>query len=260
MNKGSKNRFHRSRWGTYLLQAALVVSASTVATWAQTIDDPLHGCIIGTNCADNNTVTPTIVKPLPQFTFTVSPGPNSGDFLVDILVPDNEVVNVNALSFTISATEAGLNNTGTASGTSTFKGDWTSGDLSSFLNLTLANGSPKNGINAWLPYVQGNNCGPTQTSACDPGAGGFDVYQVDLGPNMLQNPSDPTKPVLTLSGGLPFASLLTGFLGQGAGGDTTWISTANSGAIFEAGLPEPSSLAIFGVALIALVGLRRKQS
>src|SRR5579863_5252526 len=106
----------------------MLLPIAAVASFGQTID-PLHGCFIGTSCFDNGTVTPTTTNPLPAFTFTVSPGPNTGDFLVDILVPDNDTGAATA-NFTIGATKAGPNNTSTiAPVTAVFKGDWTSGGL-----------------------------------------------------------------------------------------------------------------------------------
>lgn len=246
--------------------AAFVVSAG--ACWGQVVD-PLHGCIIGTSCADNGQVTPTTVSALPAFTFTVSPGPKTGDTLIDILVPNNEDLSPSSLSFSISGTSAGatdISNIGPF--TSTLKGDWTGGGLGGFLGFALAKGSPKNDITAWLPYTQGANCGPSQNATCDPGATGYEVYQIDLGNNELQNPSNPTAPILTLSGSsLPTASLLAGFLGNGStfGTSSKFISTANSGGIFEAGapplahMPEPWSIVLLGtVALVTVTLLKKK--
>jgi hypothetical protein len=239
-----------------LAMAALFVAVG--ACWGQTtIDDPLHGCIIGTSCTDNGTVTPTTTNPLPNFTFTISPGPNTGDFLVDILVP-NDVPGAGTESYSISATNAGPINTSTIAATgATLKGNWTTGGLGAFLGLTLGGGSPNNNITAWLPYVQSHG---------DPGATGFYVYQVDLGNNQLQGPANPTVPVLTLSGSsLPLASLLAGFLGNGTtfGNSTEFISTANSGAIFEAdgppaGAPEPSSVLLLGTFVAGALVLKKK--
>jgi hypothetical protein len=243
------------------------------AAFAQDIDDPLHGCIIGdANCYDNGTVTPTSQNPLPNFTFTISPGPNTGNLLVDFLVPD-DAKNVASLSFFISASSGGSNdNSNISPVAASLQGHWTSGELWSFLGLSgLANGAPKNNIQAWLPYTQGNNCGAGNNQACDPGATGYQVYQVDLGTNLLQSPSDPTKPVLTVSGSdLPIASLLVGFLSQTGEHGTTYISTANSGAVFvenapgplntqSSPVPEPSSIVLFASMLFGAGTILRKK-
>src|SRR5260370_11932673 len=94
-----------------LSYTSIMLIAVCGACWGQIID-PLHGCITGTSCFDNGTVTPTSTNPLPKFTFTVSPGPNTGDFLVEILIPDN-ATNAASESFTISGTQAGSANTST---------------------------------------------------------------------------------------------------------------------------------------------------
>lgn len=251
------------------IRSAVVFVIAGGSCWAQIID-PLHGCIIGTNCADNGTVTPTSINSLPTFTFTVSP-PNStnnpGDLLVEILVP-NDVSGAGLENYTIGATLAGSADTSTiAPITASLVGNWTSGDLHTFLGLTLSNGSPKNNITAWLPYVNANG---------DSAATGFDVYQVDLGDTNLQGPGTPTAPVMTLGGtsSLPIASLLVGFLGSGTtfGTSSDFVSTANSGAIFEAdappnggggggggSVPEPFSVTLLAtVCLVVGYGYRKK--
>jgi hypothetical protein len=200
----------------------MLLTVGAAPVWAQDLPDPLHGCIIGTNCGDNGIVTPVNANPLPNFTFTASAGPLTGDFLVEILIPD-DAANAASLSFSISGTSGGAgDNTTIGPVSSALMGHWTGGNLGDFLGLSA---SPNNPISAWLPYTQAHG---------DAGANGFDVYQVDLGVNELQSPSNPTMPVLTLAGSdLPIASLLTAFLSQGS----SYISTANSGAIFEESAP-----------------------
>jgi len=249
----------------------LLLSAVGLPSYAQILD-PLHGCIIGTSCFDNGAVTPTTSNPLPAFTFTISPGPSTGDLLVDILVPDNEDPTPSALNFTINGTLGGATDTTNVSGSSTLKGHWTSGNLQDFLGLTLGSGAPSNPLSAWLSYTQGMHCGPSQNAACDAGATGYQVYQIDLGNNMLQSPSNPVKPVLTLSGSpLPLASVLAGFLGNGSTykKSTSFISTAPSGGIFEAGggtgtigssVPEPNSIILLSTALLGAFTLLRKRA
>lgn len=251
-----------------------VIGAVSVC-WGQTtildpLLDPLHGCIIGTTCFDNGTVTPTTTNPLPNFTFTVSSGPLTGDWLIGILIP-NDATNAATKSYSISGTNGGPTDSSAIPSTSAAsKGNWTGLDLSVF--LSLPNTSPANPLSAWLTYTQGNNCGAAQNSACDPGATGYYVYQVDLGSNQLQSPSNPTVPILTLSGdSLPVGSVIASFLSfTDNKGTPGWIATAPSGGIFEAGdsggggggggqVPEPYSIVLFGTLTLGVVtSIRRK--
>lgn len=241
--------FSRTTFALGCAAAVLFVGGSATPVYA----DQLHGCFVSVGCPDNGVVAPTTTNPLPTFTFSDSGGPGTGDFLVEILVPDN-TLNAASLSFSISGTNPII--TSTASDN---EGHWTSGFLNAFLGLP---GSPANGIDAWLGYTQGNHCGPAQTSACDPTATGYDVYEVDLGSHTLSNGNPPAGPALTLSGSqLPAGSLLLAYLGNGAtqAASTDFIKSANSGAIFEAGspVPEPGYTLLLAGGL-ALLGLARK--
>jgi hypothetical protein len=194
--------------------------------------DPLHGyCAVG--CIDNGINSPTSQNPPADFGFTISPAPlGIGDLLVDILTPDN-----------VAAGPA-FGITGTASGTATLVAGspWTAGPLDTFLGISA---SPANPIGAFLPSTQ----------ALDPGATGFDVYQVDLGVLLLLGASTPNVTPLEniISGILPKGSYIVGFLNEGDG----WIATANSGAIFETGgpsppVPEPATFALMGLGFMGL--------
>ena len=102
--------------------------------------------------------------------------------------------------------------------------------------------------------------------ALDPGATGFNVYQVDFGPNItLLGPSNPNiSPLENISSGLlPLASYIVGFLNEGTVANPNWVATANSGAIFDTGpplIPEPGTLALLGTALAAFGFCRRRKS
>jgi hypothetical protein len=158
----------------------LVFGASTAAR-AQTTLDPLHGFGVctGVNCT-NSSVTP-ITQNLPtNFGFTASSGAFTGDYLIDILVPD--LAGNNLLSFTVKTTTGGTSNTSTVSEAATLvtapgTQPWTSGALTTFLGITITGGDDNN-ITAWLPTTQ----------LLDPSATGYYVYQADLG----QNTSVPT--------------------------------------------------------------------
>ena len=206
--------------------------------FAQTVYDPLHGYCAGSGqCADNGTKSPSTGTPL-NFGFTVSPGPASGDFLVDVLVPTNELGSLSNFAVT-----------GTYSGSATLFSatPWTSGNLDAYLGLSA---SPANPIGAYLPSTQ----------TLDSGASGFFVFQVDLGTHTLQDPSNPNvNPLENISPGLPRASYIVGFLNEGTSAAPDWVATANSGAIFDtrdaAPVPGPTIGAGLPGAAFAALGM-----
>src|SRR5215471_17949425 len=124
--------------------AAFVACGAMLAfapsAWALiALDDPLHGYCGGAGqCIDNGINSPTSNNPPMNFGFTVSPGPASGDLWYEILVPNNEQTPGALYTFT-----------GTNSGTTTaVAGEWTSGNLDTFLCLSA---SPNNPIGAFRP-------------------------------------------------------------------------------------------------------------
>lgn len=246
-----------------LLTLLLTLSASA---FGQLVDDPLHGfCWGGTPTCPEATVggvkvTPTSTNP-PNFGFTVSPGPQTGDYLIDVLVPNNENT---VPSFTITGTQGGTSNTDAISATaSLFSATaWTSGGLDTYLGMSA---SPANPIGAFLPATQ----------SVDANAAGYFVYQADLGQTRLQdNPNPLAGPLLNIGPALPIGTVIVGFLNTSNNGV---IATANSGALFESGpgttggtggngggssggtVPEPGAIVLLGSALVALFSISRKK-
>ena len=230
----------------FLLFAGLaltpILAGQAAAQIVDTTLDPLHGYCGGAGqCADNGTNSPTSNNPPTNFGFTISPGPQTGNFLVDILTPNNEAAAPFAL-------------TGTYSGTATLFSPtaWTSGQLDAYLGIMA---SPTQPIGAYLPSTQ----------ALDPGATGFHVYQVDLAPSAtLQGPSNAnSNPLENLGSDLPLGAYIVGFLNVGTTSNPDWIATANSGAIFETKpppkVPEPASMLLLGSALAGLGVVLRRQ-
>lgn len=217
------------------IQVILLVGLGAVSSWAQT----LHGYCGGVGqCVDNGTNSPTTINPPLNFGFTASPGPATGDLVIDLLAPNNEA---HASSYALTGTLAGTATLFSATA-------WTTGALDAYLGISA---SPNNPIGAYLPSTQ----------ALDPGATGFFVYQVDLGTATLQGTSNPNvSPLENISPGIPLASYLVAFLKSASGGIG---ATANSGAIFETSgppppVPEPSSIILLGSVVLGIANVLKR--
>ena len=164
-----------SRWLTRAIAVSAVVVGcagfATSSAWA-TFIDPLHGFCNGTlpagACVDNGTNTP-LGSNSSQFGFSISPGPQTGQLFLVILVPDNYS---HPSAFAITGIHGGPANNLAISTTAILDPvnplPWTSGFLDAYLGIAA---SPANPIGAYLPTTQ----------VLDPGATGFFVYAANIG-------------------------------------------------------------------------------
>jgi hypothetical protein len=248
-----KNPMRRASIG---LAGAVVALWSLAASADPILDDPLHAFCWGTStCSDNGTVTPTTSNP-PQFGFSISPGPQTGDFVVDILLPNNYAL---PAGYSITGTQGGAANNSALSATATLIGTWTSGALGDFLGIPKAEVSPTNPLDNWLSYTQAHG---------DAGASGYYVFQADLGTNQLMlNPDELNGPLLNIGSSLGVGTVITGFLNTGTVDVPNWVATASSGGLFIGGggstpptsVPEPGALALFAAGLGAMAFVYRRK-
>ena len=223
------------------------------AARADTILDPLHGFCNGTTpvtttCVDGGANTP-LGSDTTRFGFWISPGPQTGDLSLVILLPDDQTA---PPSFAITGDIGAGSTTFTASQVS---GDWQTGDLQAFLGLTGY--SPANPIGAYLPNAQ----------ALDSAANGFFVYSVDLGTVTIPASATYSAPIFDypLSPDLALGSYIVGFCdtcvftNSNGKKKTDNVATANSGALLVTDgrvppeqIPEPGVLALLSLALLGL--------
>ena len=203
-----------------LVGAVALFALVPTAGYAEIIDDPLHGFCTG--CNDNGTVTPIPTNPPSNLTFTVSPGPQTGDFFLDILVP-----NVGTAPTSLTVTVSGSSNV-TASRVDTV---FNSGDLADFLGFGSKNTSPANPIGGF----------PGSTT-------GFFVFQADLGTRTLGSPSSPGPTIFGIQQMLALGSSIVGFLSTGTSANPNFI-------VVGAGLP---GLLAACASLVALARHRRR--
>ncbi len=214
---------------------------------ADTIIDPLHGFCNGTipagSCTDNGTNTPLGANST-NFGFSISPGPQTGELFIDILVPNNYSI---PASFSLTGIHGGTANSLAIAATASLVSAtaWTSGFLDAYLGISA---SPTNGIGAYLPTTQ----------TLDPAATGFYVFQADIGQTKIwDNANETNGPVFDMISGLggDLGAYIVAFCGTGC--TSPYVATANSGALLVNGrtpprVPEPSALLLLGAGLVVV--------
>src|SRR5215467_11529771 len=129
--------FRPGFWGVFGLAAlAAATLAAVVPARADIIDDPLHGQCNGSGggaCMDNGTNTP--LGNSTSFSFSISPGPQTGDLVLEVLVPNNktapsplQITETSPALVTLTATQ--------------HPGTWTSGNLDAFLGISASPNNP----------------------------------------------------------------------------------------------------------------------
>jgi len=210
-----------------ILAAVLLagIAVTSLPAQADIVDDPLHGACPGCTAQTIGGNDVTVLGPggVVGFGFTSSPPGGIGDLQLKFLIPN---------SFTLTQVNnfvAGVNVTGTnqpVGGTSLSlfsTTPWTSGFLETdYLNNTLANGAPKNPLDAWL--------GATNTVQAS--ATGYFVALAEVGPFTLGGQSDPLADIFALS---PAVFAQGGFIVGNLFTTDGVISTAQSSALFFGG-------------------------
>jgi hypothetical protein len=217
-------------------------SFATTSVQAQTIEDPLHGCVnavVGCPEPVQGNLSPGLGN---TFEFVSSPSGDVGTLYLEILVPVSDA-NANMQSYTVS------------------------GGANSPASSTLLSGQFTNAAGSNLATFLGiqNNLGtgsPTMTNSSLGGVNYY-VYQVNLGNETLggtSNPSATTPSPFSFTAGdfLP-GTVIVAYLASSNCTTKCDITTATSGQIDVTPLPAALSLFAGGLGLIGFAGFRKRR-
>jgi hypothetical protein len=228
----------------FLLSAALAALSITAAK-ADVIDptgviDPLHGGCVAAGCNDNGTFTPT--QNFTNVGFTASPAPQTGTELLVELVP------------TALQGQFGLgtwSGTGLAATAPTLVGEFTSGDLATFLGISMT--SPANPFGGFQVGL-------------DSSVTSFSVYTVNAGTQTLNGAGQPLNDIFSEMGNIPAGADLVAFLENSSNGGKN-VATALSGQLqlqttIGGSAPEPATWAmmLLGFGAMGLFAYRRRSA
>lgn len=280
----------RPGWFAIVGLAASVLALSVSEPAAAGTLHSFCGTPAANTCPDNGTIAPTGQNP-PSFGFLYDPAPQApagGDFFLEVLLPNNDVLDPSAVSFDINGTNTG-NSDVLSSLVSTTAWTDSSVHLAEYLNAASATLQAINNPGGANPLSSFLTDPTPSTQSLDPGATGYYVYQFAFGNVAFSASTDPTFSTLF---NIPAGSIIVAFYEettlscsiQLTGPDKIcptndiitsydWTKTPSSQALIETGgngteggcipgtvcTPEPITLSLFGAGLAGAAALRRRK-
>jgi hypothetical protein len=276
----------------HLAIAGFTVAIFAFATFSPVAAGTLHsfcGTPTANTCPDTGSIAPTSQNP-PSFGFLFDPAPQSpagGNFFLEVLLPNNDVLDPSTVSFDITGTHTG-NADVLSSLVSTTAWTNSSVHLAAYLNAANATPQPIDNPGGDNPLSSFLTDPTPSTQNLDPGATGYYVYQFAFGNVAFSATTDPTFSTLF---NVPAGSVIVAFYEQAfvyckvkpkkgqscppvdVANYYAWTKTPSSQAIIETAgngtegnclpgtvcTPEPITLSLFGAGLAGAAVLRRRR-